>query len=56
MVDMSATFDEVYNSLVSLVFTRSKCDTLKYERKDRPQQLYYIPSATRDAGISTSNS
>ena len=50
MVDMSAKFDkEICNGLVSIVFTR-----FSHGRKDartEPQKRYYIPTATRCAGI-----
>ena len=46
IVNMSAKFDEeAHNGLVSIVFTRSKCDT-----HTEPQQRYYIPSATHCVG------
>ena len=50
MVNMSAKFDkEICNGLVSIVFTR-----FSHGRKDartEPQKRYYIPTATRCAGI-----
>ena len=51
IVNMSAKFDEEehYGS-VFIVFTRSKRDGNTHARTE-PQQRYYIPSATRCAGI-----
>ena len=46
MVNMYAKFDkEICNGLVSIVFTRST------HGRTEPQQRYYIPTATRCAGI-----
>ena len=52
---MSAKFDEdVHNSLVAIAFTRIRRDPLTDWRTHgltEPRQRYYIPSATRCAGI-----
>ena len=46
MVNMSAKFDkETCNGVVSMVFTMSA------HGRTEPQQCYYIPTATRCAGI-----
>ena len=54
MVNMSAKFDkEICNGLVSIVFTRSTHGRTEPRTHGRtePQQRYYIPTATRCAGI-----
>ena len=56
MVNMSAKFDkEICNGLVSIVFTRSTHGRTEPRTHGRtePQQRYYIPTATRCAGIIT---
>ena len=53
MGNMSAKFDkETCNGVVSIVFTRSTDGTHgRTHTHTEPQQRYYIPSATRCAGI-----
>ena len=54
MVNMYAKFDkEICNGLVSIVFTRSTHGRTEPRTHGRtePQQRYYIPTATRCAGI-----
>ena len=54
MVNMSAKLDEeAHNGLVSIVFTRTthrRTHTHTHTGTE-PQQRYYIPTATRCAGI-----
>ena len=55
---MSAKFDkEICNGLVSIVFTRSTHGRTEPRTHGRtePQQRYYIPTATRCAGITHRN-
>ena len=57
MVNMYAKFDkEICNGLVSIVFTRSTHGRTEPRTHGRtePQQRYYIPTATRCAGITKS--
>ena len=50
MVNMSAKFDkETCNGVVSIMFTRSMHGQM--DGTTEPQQRYYIPTATRCAGI-----
>ena len=52
MINMSAKFDkETRNGVVSIVFTRSTHG--QTDGTTEPQQRYYIPTATRCAGIIT---
>ena len=54
MVNMSAKFDkETCNGVVSIMFTRSMHG--QTDGTTEPQQRYYIPNATRCAGISGDN-
>ena len=57
MINMSDKFDEeTFKGVVSIVFTRSMdghTDGRTHARME-PQQRYYIPTATRCAGITRS--
>ena len=58
MVNMYAKFDkEICNGVVSIVFTRSTHGRTEPRTHGRtePQQRYYIPTATRCAGIKIYN-